>query len=65
MTETQVLVIHVRGQEERKTFVLHQLETVGLPYHFILDGNGAILSGPRGYNLDIRAFVEFLDQGKY
>ena len=39
MTETQVLVIHVRGQEERKTFVLHQLETVGLPYHFILDGN--------------------------
>lgn len=39
MTETQVLVIHVRGQEERKTFVLHQLETVDLPYHFILDGN--------------------------
>ena len=39
MTETQVLVIHVRGQEERKTFVLHPLETVGLPYHFILDGN--------------------------
>ena len=39
MTETQVLVNHVRGQEERKTFVLHQLETVGLPYHFILDGN--------------------------
>ena len=32
------------------------------PNYFILDPSGEILAGPRGYNLDTDAFVEFLDQ---
>ena len=39
MTDVQVLVIHVRGQEDRKAFIQKQLERVGLPFHYILDGN--------------------------
>lgn len=39
MIETPVLVVHVRGQEERKAFVQHQLDGIGLPHHYILDGN--------------------------
>lgn len=39
MSEVQILVIHVRGQEERKAFIQKQLEQVALPCHYILDGN--------------------------
>ena len=39
MTEVQVLVIHVRGQEERKAFIQKQLDKLSLPTHYILDGN--------------------------
>lgn len=39
MTEVQILVVHVRGQEERKAFIQKQLEGLGLPFHYILDGN--------------------------
>ena len=39
MTDIQVLVIHVRGQVERESFIKEQLQKLGLPYHFILDGN--------------------------
>ena len=31
------------------------------PNYFILDADGKILSGPRGYNLSIPGFLEFLD----
>ena len=31
------------------------------PNYFILDSEGRILSGPRGYNLDVDGFVRFLD----
>lgn len=34
------------------------------PNYFILDAAGNILAGPRGYNLSIPGFVEFLDTGK-
>jgi hypothetical protein len=39
MAESQVLVIHVRGQEERRAFIQQQLDGLGLPVHFILEGN--------------------------
>lgn len=39
MTDAMVLVVHVRGQEERRQFIQEQLDRQGLPYHFILDGN--------------------------
>ena len=31
------------------------------PNYFLLDGEGNVLAGPRGYNLDVKAFVKFLD----
>lgn len=39
MTEVQVLVIHVRGQEERKAFIQKQVDKLSLPTQYILDGN--------------------------
>lgn len=39
MTGLTILVIHVRGNEERKQFIQHQLDKLGFPYHYILDGN--------------------------
>lgn len=39
MAEITTLVIHVKGNEDRKKFIQHQLDKLGLPYHFILDGN--------------------------
>lgn len=36
---TPILVIHVKGNEERKQYVLKQIETLGMPCVFIEDGN--------------------------
>ena len=41
--------------------VLDRFGVNSQPNYFILDGTGAILAGPRGYNLDIDGFLEFLD----
>ena len=41
--------------------VLERFNVNSQPNYFILDGEGNILSGPRGYNLDVDAFVKFLD----
>ncbi|MCC8089414.1 MAG: thioredoxin family protein [Rikenellaceae bacterium] len=34
-----------------------------LPYYVIIDGNENIIASPRGYNLNITAFLEFLETG--
>lgn len=39
MADIMVLVVHVRGQEERRKFIQGQLDQLGLPYYYILDGN--------------------------
>lgn len=39
MDNTLVIVIHVRGKEDRRRFIQRQLDAVGLSGHFILDGN--------------------------
>ncbi|MBO4742182.1 MAG: thioredoxin family protein [Bacteroidales bacterium] len=41
--------------------VLDRFGVNSQPNYFILDGEGNILSGPRGYNLDTEAFAKFLD----
>ncbi|MBR4826684.1 MAG: thioredoxin family protein [Bacteroidales bacterium] len=41
--------------------VLDRFGVNSQPNYFILDGNGSILAGPRGYNLDTEDFVKFLD----
>ncbi|MBO4340154.1 MAG: thioredoxin family protein [Bacteroidales bacterium] len=40
--------------------VLERFGVNSQPNYFLLDGNGKILRGPRGYNLDRDAFLEFL-----
>jgi hypothetical protein len=35
----------------------------GQPYYVLLDGNEKPLVEPRGYNLDIEAYIKFLDSG--
>lgn len=37
--EILILVIHVRGNGTRRRYIQEQLDTLGYPYHFILDGN--------------------------
>ncbi len=39
MADTPIIIVHVRGQEERRSFIQHQLERIAMPYHYILDGN--------------------------
>jgi len=41
--------------------VLNRFGVNSQPNYFILDGEGKVLAGPRGYNLDIDGFVSFLD----
>ena len=41
--------------------VLERFNVNSQPNYFILDGNGEILAGPRGYNLDVQEFVKFLE----
>ena len=41
--------------------VLERFGVNSQPNYFLLDGEGKVLSGPRGYNLDVDAFVRFLD----
>lgn len=41
--------------------VLKRFGVNSQPNYFILDEDGNTLSGPRGYNLDIDGFVDFLD----
>lgn len=39
VSATQILVIHVRGNEERKRYVESQISALNMPYAFINDGN--------------------------
>ena len=41
--------------------VLERFGVNSQPNYFLLDGEGQILAGPRGYSLDVDAFVKFLD----
>ena len=39
MKDITIIVIHVKGNMERKEFIQRQLDKLGFPYHYILDGN--------------------------
>lgn len=36
---TNIFIIHVRGQKEREAFIQAQLDKLGFPYEYILEGN--------------------------
>lgn len=44
-------------------FQISKFNVNAQPYYVLLDHNGNLLAEPRAYDLDIQAFVEFLDQG--
>jgi len=44
MKEVQILIIHVRDQKEREAFMQKQLDALGWPYHYVLDGDVADLT---------------------
>jgi len=63
---------YVSAQDERvkKTiggqnldFMIQKLNANAQPYYTLLDTNGSLLSAPKGYDLNVGNFVEFLDNG--
>jgi len=42
---------------------IHNFNINAQPYYVLLGLNGEILAKPRAYNLDVDAFVKFLDTG--
>jgi thiol:disulfide interchange protein DsbD len=45
-------------------FQIHNFNINAQPYYVLLGHDGEILAKPRAYNLDVDAFVKFLDNGK-
>jgi len=45
-------------------YQINTFNTNTQPYYALMDADGNMLNQPRGYNLDIEAFIEFLDRGK-
>ncbi len=44
-------------------FQISKFNTNAQPYYVLLDHNGDMLTSPRAYDLDVSAFVDFLDRG--
>jgi thiol:disulfide interchange protein DsbD len=44
-------------------FQITHFNTNTLPYYVIIDHNGKSLTKPMGYELDVRKFIDFLDEG--
>lgn len=42
---------------------IDQFQKNAQPFYVILDGDGKLMNTPRAYNLDVDAFVHFLDEG--
>ncbi len=43
---------------------IHNFNINAQPYYLLLGLDGEILAKPRAYDLDVNAFVKFLDEGK-
>lgn len=50
--------------KQNADFQITRFNNNAQPYYVILDHNEQLLAKPRGYNTDIAAFVEFLDEAK-
>ncbi len=44
-------------------YQISNFNTNSQPYYVLKDGEGNLLSQPRGYNLNIESFIDFLDSG--
>ncbi|UJH89668.1 thioredoxin family protein [Antarcticibacterium sp. 1MA-6-2] len=45
-------------------FMIQKLNANAQPYYTLLGEEGNLLATPKGYDLDVAAFISFLDQGK-
>ena len=44
-------------------FMIQRLNANAQPYYTLVDTNGSLLNAPKGYDLSVQNFVEFLDNG--
>ena len=44
-------------------FMIQKLNANAQPYYTLVDNKGSLLSAPKGYDLNVENFVEFLDNG--
>lgn len=44
-------------------FMIQKLNANAQPYYTLIDNKGSLLSAPKGYDLNVASFVEFLDNG--
>lgn len=44
-------------------FMIQKLNANAQPYYTLIDPNSSLLSAPKGYDLNVDKFVEFLDNG--
>ncbi len=44
-------------------FMIQKLNANAQPYYTLVDSKGSLLSAPKGYDLNVENFVEFLDNG--
>lgn len=44
-------------------FMIQKLNANAQPYYTLVGDNGSLLEAPKGYDLDVSSFVEFLDKG--
>lgn len=44
-------------------FMIQKLNANAQPYYTLLNTNGVLLNAPKGYDLDVENFIEFLDKG--
>ncbi len=44
-------------------FQISKFRVNAQPFYVLMDANGGVLTQPRAYNLDIDAFIQFLDEG--
>jgi thiol:disulfide interchange protein DsbD len=44
-------------------FEVNRFKVSAQPYYVLLDTNGELLVQPRAYNLNVEAFIEFLENG--
>lgn len=44
-------------------FMIQKLNANAQPYYTLIDTKGSLLSAPKGYDLNVASFVEFLDNG--
>ena len=49
--------------KQNMDFMIQRLNANAQPYYTLVSANEELLSPPRGYDLDVKGFIDFLDAG--